>query len=80
MLFWKDLSGLLYGEGFVANPYDSCVMNKMIGGKQCTVLWHVDDLKISHEDGEVNETVLRVLNARYGDESPLTVTRGDIHD
>jgi len=80
MLFWKDLSGHLLGDGFVANPYDSCVMNKEINGKQCTVLWHVDDLKISHVDGTVVEGVYDSLNQRYGKETPLTVTRGDLHE
>jgi hypothetical protein len=58
MLFWKDLTGHLQEEGFEANPYDSCVMNRMVDGKQWTVLWHVDDLKISHVDSAVNERVL----------------------
>jgi hypothetical protein len=80
MLFWKDLSGVLSDEGFEANPCDSCVMNKMFNGKQCTALWHVDDLKISHVDENVNEGVLKFLNARHGEETPLTVTRGDIHE
>jgi hypothetical protein len=80
LLFWKDLSGLLTKEGFEPNPYDSCVMNKTFNGKQCTALWHVDDLKISHVGGAVNELMLAKLNSRYGAETPLTVTRGDIHD
>jgi hypothetical protein len=47
LLFWKDLSGYLQEVGFKINPYDWCVENKMIDGKQCTILWHdVDDLKI----------------------------------
>ena len=46
LLFWKNLSGFLINElGFVVNPYDWCVVNKIINGKQCTVGWHVDDLK-----------------------------------
>ena len=79
MLFWKDLSGHLLDEGFTPNPYDSCVMNKMIKGKQCTILWHVDDLKISHVRQSVLEGVLKRLNSWYGQETPLTVTRGDLH-
>ena len=47
-LFWEKLSGKLLEWGFEANPYDSCVMNKIIDGKQLTVTWHVDDLKVSH--------------------------------
>ena len=35
-LFWKKLSRQLIKWGFDLNPYDSCVANKMIGGKQCT--------------------------------------------
>jgi hypothetical protein len=80
MLFWKDLSAHLSDEGFVANPYDCCVMNRTVGGKQQTVLWHVDDLKISHVDGAVNEQLLNKLNEWYGKETPLTVTRGDMHE
>ncbi len=80
MLFWKDLMVHLSKEGFVVNPYDSWVMNKMTDGKQCTVLWHVDDLKISHVNCNVIEGVLARLNERYGKENPLTVTRGDIHE
>jgi hypothetical protein len=40
------------------NPYDFCVANKTIDNKQCTVVWHVDDLKISH----VNPVVVTVDN------------------
>ncbi len=47
------LSTKLSNWGFIAEPYDACVMNKEINGKQCTVLWHVDDLKISHKSADV---------------------------
>ena len=51
LLFWLKLSATLRDEmGFTVNPYDWCCMNKNINGKQCTILWHVDDLKISHLD------------------------------
>ncbi len=81
MLFWKDLVGPLSSEGFTPNPYDVCVMNKTVDGKQCTtVLWHVDDLKISLIDCKVNESVLASLNKRYGKKTLLTATFGDLHD
>ena len=48
LLFWKNLTEFLTELGFEPNPYDSCMMNKDINGKQCTIGWHVDDLKISH--------------------------------
>ena len=38
LLFWKDMSKFLVDElGFVVNPYDWCVLNKTINGKQCTI-------------------------------------------
>ena len=43
MLFWKDLTHILTFWGFEVSLYDWCVVNKSIEGKQCTVLWHVDD-------------------------------------
>jgi hypothetical protein len=56
------------------------VANKDINGSQCTILWHVDDLKMSHGSQDVLEDIIDKLNARYGQVTPLTVTRGDVHD
>jgi hypothetical protein len=80
LAFWKDLTEHLIEDGFTVNLYDRCVMNKMVDGKQCTVLWHVDYLKISYADGAVNEAVLAGLNSRYRKDGPLTVTRGKVHE
>jgi hypothetical protein len=33
LLFWKKLSAKLQGWGFVINPYDWCVANKVVAGK-----------------------------------------------
>ena len=79
-LFWKDLSNHLVEEmGFEVNPYDWCVANKTIDGEQCTIAWHVDDSKISHQSQEVAENMLKMLEGRYGNEAPLSVTRGKSH-
>ena len=53
LLFWKKLSASLKQQGFVINPYDWCVANKTVNGKQYIIVWHVDDLKISHVDSAV---------------------------
>ena len=66
--------------GFIPNPYDLCVMNKMINRKQCTILWHVDNLKISHVDPQVVTEVLDMINKKYGKEAPITTTQGKQHD
>ena len=80
LLFWKLLSKKLVSWGFVINPYAWCVANKMIDGKQCTILWHVDDLKISHVDPEAVTGIIELIDKEFGKEGPITVTRGKVHD
>jgi len=81
LLFWQNLSSFLIDVlGFVPNQYDSCVVNKMINGKQCTIGWHVDDLKISHVNSAVVEDIVSRLNDQYGKEEPISMHRGKVHD
>ena len=47
--FVKNLKSIV----FELNPYDPCVANKIVNGVQLTVVWHVDDLKVSHVDAGV---------------------------
>ena len=53
LLFYKRLRKDLKKMGFGMNPYDSCVVTKMVNRAQCTVCWHVDNLKVSHVDEAV---------------------------
>jgi hypothetical protein len=86
LLFWQNLLTQLQEWRFEINPYNFCVANKTIDGKQCTIVWHADDLKISHMDSNVVTTILNLLDAKYGQEivggerAPLTIIRGKIHD
>jgi hypothetical protein len=86
LLFWQNLLTQLAEWGFKINPYDFCVANKTIDGKQCTIVWHVDGLKIYHVDRKVVTTILNLLDGKYGQEivggkrAPLTITRGKVHD
>ena len=76
-LRWYELySETLEKEGFVINPYDRCVANKVINGKQCTIVWYVDDNKVSHVDPSVVTEVIDLMKSHFGD---LTVTRGKKH-
>ena len=50
LLFYNKLVADLESDGFVLNPYDSCVANKVVDEKQMTVCWHVANLKVSHCD------------------------------
>jgi hypothetical protein len=44
LLFYRKLVANLESDGFVLNPHDLCVANKVVNRKQMTVCWHVDDL------------------------------------
>ena len=55
LLWYQKFKTDLEAEGYVFNPYDACVANKMVKGKQHTVVFHVDDLKCSHVDPQVND-------------------------
>ena len=52
--------------GFVLNTYDLCVANKIIDGKQCTIVWYVDDNNISHTDEKVVSNILDKLRNILG--------------
>ena len=62
--------------GFEHNPYDPCVANKLVDGKQCTICWYVDDTKISHKDSKVVDWVISELEHDFG---TMTVTHGNKH-
>jgi hypothetical protein len=77
LLFWENLSSYLIEHlGFTANKYDRCTANKTINGKQCTIVWHVNDLKMSHVDPKILDDVISKLDKKYRQEGPLSVTRG----
>jgi Reverse transcriptase (RNA-dependent DNA polymerase) len=79
-LIWEKLSSKLQEWGFTANNYDSCVVNMIVNGKQLTVAWHVDDLKVSHVDVIVVDEFLEQLDGEFGKETPMNKNRGKIHD
>jgi len=80
MLFWRTLTAKLVEMGFEINPHDRCVANKLIDGKQCTILWHVDDITVSHCNAQVVTEVVNELQEEYRKEAPLTVSHGKKHD
>ena len=69
LLFWKNLTEHLTAEGFIVNPYDSC-HEQNHKRKQCTIVWHVDDLKILHKYADVVTSIINCLNEVYGNEAP----------
>jgi hypothetical protein len=80
-LFYDKLRGLLEEWGFIINDYDECTFNKMVNGKQLTVQFHVDDLKISHMDETVIKDTVKDLNGIFGqDGALLEASYGKIHE
>ena len=76
-LLWYELFGKkLQSLGFIINPYDRCIANKMFNGKQCMVAWYLDNIKVSHADPEVVTDIINIIQEEYGDVKPV---RGSSH-
>ena len=81
--FYEKLREDLVVDGFVVNDYNPCVANKMINSDQMTVMWNVDDLKVSHKDEAEIDKFTDFLQDKY--EKPqqglmLTYHCGKVHD
>ena len=62
------------------NPYDPCVWNAVVKGKQITIMHHIDDLLMSHVNARVVTEFIAKLEREYGKRDPLTVLRGKVHE
>jgi len=82
LLYYKKFRKDIEGIGYEINPYDPCVGNKTVNGKQHTLVWHVDDVKASHVDKKVNDDFHKWCESKYGsaETGHVTVTRGKKHD
>ena len=76
LLWYNNITSTLKEIGFVQNPYDKCVWNRMFGEDQQTVVIHVDDLKITCKNDDANKDVVRALKEKYQE---VTVNEGDVH-
>jgi hypothetical protein len=84
LLYYRKFCNTLTRNGFEVNPYDPCVFNRMVREKQQTILFHVDDCKISHNDSKVNDEFIEVLRQEYKSifedgSGKLQVPRGKVH-
>lgn len=83
------VASLLYYHKFIKsqyelNPYDPCVANKIIDGKQMTICFHVDDCKLSHHIKKVRDRTIEWLHQEYESifedgSGAMTVSRGKTH-
>ena len=66
LFFFKRLRSDLKNRGFKINPYDPCVAKNIVNGHQMTFFWHVDDLKVSHNDKSAVTALAMNLGELYG--------------
>jgi hypothetical protein len=84
LLYYRKFVKSLTKIGFVLNPYDPCVANKMIGGNQMTICFHVDDCKLSHLSAKTNDRMIKHLRKEYESifedgSGKMAVSRGKVH-
>jgi hypothetical protein len=65
LLYYKKFLKSLKSKGVKLNPYDPCVANNFVEGKQITVCFHVDDCKLSHVHLKVIDETIDWLRAEY---------------
>ena len=73
LLLYTLYTEVLRKEGFKLNPYDRCVTNKIINGKQCTIRWYVNDNILSHVKISVVTSVIDKIEGYF---PILVVERG----
>jgi hypothetical protein len=59
--FVKSLTSI----SFEINPYDPCITNKMVNGKQMAICFHEDDCKLSHHDCKAINDMIEWLHQEY---------------
>jgi hypothetical protein len=84
LLYYRKFCKSLTGIGFVFNPYDPCVANKVINKKQMTICFHVDNCKLSHESPKVMDKMIKWLRQEYESifedgSGEMTVSHGKVH-
>ena len=80
LLYYKKFVKDIEEIGFELNPYDPCVANKMVLGKQLTLTWHVDDIKASHVMTKVIDDLVKWIEEKHGGTTKVTPSRGKKHD
>jgi hypothetical protein len=85
LLYYRKFAKSLTDIQFTINPYDPCVANKIIDGKQMTICCHVGDLKASHVKPKVMDLMIKYLRQEYKSifeegSGEMVVSRGKIHD
>ena len=65
LLYYEKFTTRLDKAGFEINPYNPCIWNQNIKGKQCTIFFHVDNCKISHKSTNVLDQIIEWLRRDF---------------
>ncbi len=65
LLYYKKIVKSLTMQGYKINPYDGCMANKVVKGKQVTICFHINDCKISHESSADIDNTIAWLRTKY---------------
>ena len=57
----------LKSHGLVLNTYDRCIANSTIDGKQFTISWYVDKIKLSRIYEGVNTRIIETIAENFGE-------------
>jgi hypothetical protein len=84
LLYFHKFVKSLKDIGFIINPYDPYVANKIMECKQMIIRFHVDYCKLSHRKKKCMDTVIEYLRQEYESifedgTGAMTVSRGKIH-
>jgi hypothetical protein len=84
LLYYCKFTRSLKNQGFVMNPYDPCVWNKIIEMKQITICFHVNDCKVLHKLARVVDEAIKWLRQDYesifkDSSGAMVVHRGLVH-
>ena len=69
ILFYEKLAVQLHDWGYVMNPYNACMFNKMVNGKQITVQFFIGDLHTSCKNMSTIEGLIKDLNNKFKTDS-----------
>jgi hypothetical protein len=84
LYYWNFVKSLTDIDSII-NPYDPCVVNKIIEGEKITICFHIDDCKLSHRKKTFMDRMIGYLQQEYESifedgSGAMTVSRGKIHN
>ena len=66
LYFYRQFQKNIGNIGFEINPHDVCVANRKVNGTQQTITWHVDNIKVSRKERQVNMNFYKWCEKIYG--------------